>query len=227
MGRQAAVCVSITLLVGSVMVLPSCMTFDPYTGEKKVSSTTKGALLGAGAGAVIGLLTGDDGVERRQHAMIGAGIGALAGGSVGFYMDRQEAKLRHKLAGTGVGVTRNGDNLTLNMPGHVTFKTDSEDLNASFFDVLESVSLVLKEFDKTMIEVAGHTDSTGSDAYNQALSEKRAQTVGAFLVSREIKDVRIVTIGLGEAHPIDDNSTAQGRQANRRVELTLVPLTKG
>ncbi|HSG06308.1 MAG TPA: OmpA family protein, partial [Nitrospiria bacterium] len=129
-----------------------------------------------------------------------------------------------KLEGTGVSVTRNGDNITLNMPGHVTFKTDSSDLNADFFEVLGSVGLVLKEFDKTVIEVAGHTDSTGSDSHNQQLSEKRARTVGSFLESRGIQEMRIITLGMGETLPIADNSSPEGRRQNRRVELTLVPV---
>lgn len=208
----------------ALIFLASCTTLDPYTGEKKTSKATQGAFLGALAGAVVGLVSGGDAVERRQRALIGAGIGALAGGAVGSYMDRQEAKLRQKLEGTGVSVTRNGDNITLNMPGDVTFKTNSSDLNSSFFKVLDSVSIVLKEFDKTVVEVAGHTDSTGSESYNQQLSENRANTVGSFLGSQGINDVRIITVGLGETRPVADNETARGRQQNRRVELTLVPI---
>jgi outer membrane protein OmpA-like peptidoglycan-associated protein len=139
----------------------------------------------------------------------------------------QEKKLRDRLAGTGVSVTRIGDNITLNMPGHVTFATNSADLNSQFFSVLDGVALVLKEYDKTVIEVAGHTDSTGSDQYNQALSERRAQSVGAYLVSQGIKSTRLITVGAGESRPIASNDTEQGRAANRRVELTIVPVTKG
>jgi outer membrane protein OmpA-like peptidoglycan-associated protein len=172
-------------------------------------------------------MTGDDSLERRQHALIGAGVGALAGGSAGYYMDKQEAKLRAELAGTGVSVTRIGDNITLNMPGNVTFATDSSDLNPAFFEVLGSVGKVLKEFEQTVIEVAGHTDSTGSDSYNQALSERRASSVSAYLQARNISGQRLITFGAGEQRPIADNSSAAGRQANRRVEITMVPLTAG
>ena len=155
----------------------------PLYGERQVSKTTKGAGIGAAVGAVAGILTGDDSRERRKRALIGAGVGALAGGAVGNYMDRQEAKLRQQLQGTGVSVTRNGNNITLNMPGNITFKTDSADLRPDFFDVLNSVSMVLKEYDKTILEVAGHTDSTGSDQSQPALS--RASCVNRGAVPRE------------------------------------------
>jgi outer membrane protein OmpA-like peptidoglycan-associated protein len=208
-------------------LLGGCQTLDPYTQESKTSNATTGAVIGAIAGAVVGLVSGDDAVERRQRAMIGAGVGALAGGSVGYYMDQQEAKLRAELEGTGVSVVRNGDNITLNMPGNITFATDSSDLNPAFFDVLTSVSKVMTEFDKTVVEVAGHTDSTGTDAYNQALSERRSASVAQYLQSQGISAQRMITIGMGESMPVADNGTATGRQANRRVEITMVPLTAG
>jgi outer membrane protein OmpA-like peptidoglycan-associated protein len=207
------------------ITLSGCETLDPYTQESKTSNTTKGAVIGAIAGAAVGLASGDDAVERRQRALIGAGVGALAGGAVGNYMDRQEAELRAQLQGTGVSVTRNGDNITLNMPGNVTFATNSSDLSPGFFDVLNSVSVVMEEFDQTVVEVAGHTDSTGSDAYNQALSERRASSVAQYLQSQGINAQRMITIGLGESMPVADNATDAGRQSNRRVEITMVPIT--
>ena len=213
--------------LGLLILLTGCETMDPYTRETETSKATKGALIGAAAGAVVGLVSGDDAVDRRQRALIGAGIGALAGGSIGYYMDRQEAELRAELEGTGVSVTRIGDNITLNMPGNITFATDSADLNAQFFDVLGSVTKVLKEFDQTIVEVAGHTDSTGSEAYNQQLSERRAQSVATYFTSRNIMAQRLITIGMGELRPVADNGTEQGRQLNRRVEITLVPVTAG
>jgi outer membrane protein OmpA-like peptidoglycan-associated protein len=205
--------------------LSGCQTLDPYTQESKTSNATKGAIIGAVSGAVVGLVSGDDAVERRQHALIGAGIGALAGGSIGYYMDRQEAKLRAELEGTGVSVHRDGDNITLNMPGNVTFATNSSDLSESFYDVLGSVSIVLGEFDQTVVEVAGHTDSSGSEAHNQALSERRASSVAQYLDVRGVNDQRIITVGMGEIRPVADNETSSGRQMNRRVEITLVPIT--
>jgi outer membrane protein OmpA-like peptidoglycan-associated protein len=205
--------------------LSGCETLDAYTRESETSKATKGALIGAAAGAVVGLISGDDAVERRKRALIGAGVGALAGGSIGLYMDKQEAKLRAELEGTGVSVTRIGDNITLNMPGNVTFATDSSDLSPAFFDVLNSVSKVIDEFDQTVVEVAGHTDSTGSDAYNQSLSERRSAAVSTYLQGQGVLSQRLITVGMGEARPVADNTTPEGRQLNRRVEITMVPVT--
>jgi len=119
-----------------------------------------------------------------------------------------------------------GDNITLNMPSSITFALNSADLNAQFYNALEGVSMVLKEYDKTVIEVAGHTDSTGSEQYNQALSQRRAQSVASYLSTHGISGQRLMTVGAGESHPVASNDTEQGRSANRRVELTIVPVTK-
>lgn len=209
------------------IVVAGCTTLDPYTREEQASRAQRNALIGAAAGAVAGLVTGDSSMERKKRALVGAGIGALAGGGVGAYMDRQEARLRAELDRTGVSVTRIGDNITLNMPGNVTFATNSADLNSGFYDVLNSVALVLDEYEQTVIEVAGHTDSTGSSEYNQQLSERRAGSVGDYLVTRGVLRDRLIEVGMGEERPIADNTTDSGRQANRRVELTLVPLSFG
>ena len=216
--------IAITALVACFTVT-GCMTYDPYTGEKKVSDTTKGAGIGAATGAVIGLLTGGNAAAHRKNALIAAGVGALAGGAIGNYMDRQQAELRHELQGTGVSVTRMGDNITLNMPGNITFKTNSADLDPSFDKVLNSVNIVVKKYNKTVVEVAGHTDNTGGAEYNQQLSERRANSVAQYLESQGLANNRVVTVGAGETRPVSDNSTVEGRAANRRVELTLTPLT--
>ena len=155
-----------------------------------------------------------------------AGIGAIAGGGVGYYMDTQEAKLRQQLRSTGVSVERDGDNINLIMPGNITFPTAGSALRADFYNVLDSVALVLEEFDKTIIVVAGYTDSVGDTAYNQSLSEQRARSVASYLKSRKIVAARFETVGFGEQNPIADNSTAQGRSLNRRVELTMLPITE-
>ena len=214
-----------TLVVGALMALPACTTLDPYTREEQTARAQRQAVIGAGVGAAVGLITGDSSMERKKRALVGAGLGALAGAGVGTYMDRQEAKLRAELERTGVSVTRDGDNITLNMPGNITFATNSADLNANFYDVLNSVSTVLAEFDQTVVEVAGHTDSTGETAYNQALSERRAQSVVSYLGTRSVLPDRMIPIGVGETRPVASNDTDVGRQQNRRVELTLVPLT--
>ncbi len=218
------------MLISMLMVLSllagGCTTMNPYTGESQTSKATTGAIIGAVSGAVVGAATGDDSRERRKRALIGAGVGAIAGGGVGYYMDVQEAKLREQLEGTGVGVTREGDNIILNMPGNITFATNKSDVNTNFHGVLDSVALVLNEHHKTLIEVIGHTDSVGAEEYNQKLSEQRAQSVAAYLQRQEILAQRIATAGMGESRPVADNSSPVGRQLNRRVELTLVPLTE-
>jgi len=218
---------STLLVVVAAFTITACETTDAYTGEKKVNNASKGAGIGALAGAVLGAATGDNSKDRRKRALIGAGVGALTGAGVGAYMDKQEAKLRAQLQGTGVSVTRAGNDLILNMPGNITFKTASADLNSNFFRVLDSVSLVLKEYDKTLIDVEGHTDSDGSDTYNQQLSLERANSVGTYLNSRGVNGQRIVTFGAGEARPIASNSSSTGKQQNRRVELKLQPITEG
>jgi outer membrane protein OmpA-like peptidoglycan-associated protein len=212
-------------VIGLVVAVSACTTLDPYTREEKTAKAQRQAVIGAAAGAVAGLITGDSSMERKKRALVGAGLGALAGAGVGTYMDRQEAKLRAELEKTGVSVTRIGNNITLNMPGNITFATNSADLNAGFFQVLNSVALVVNEFNQTVIEVAGHTDNTGGDQYNQQLSERRAGAVAAYLGTRSVRSDRIITVGMGEARPVATNDTEAGRQSNRRVELTLVPLT--
>jgi len=211
---------ALVLATAVAVILAGCQTTDPYTGEQKVSKTTIGAGVGAAGGAIIGAIAGN-----RKGALIGAGIGALAGGAAGYYMDQQEAKLRAQLQGTGVSVTRSGDNIILNMPGNVTFATDSSDISSSFYPVLDSVALVINEFEKTYVDVVGHTDSTGAADYNQRLSERRADSVSRYLQSRGVLQARMVVRGMGASSPIASNATPAGRQQNRRVEIILVPVT--
>ena len=222
MNKFAIVGIS-TALAGAL--LSGCATYTGQTSDPNDPNRTRtGALIGAGIGAVAGLLTGDDAVERRQHAMIGAGVGALAGGSIGAYQDRQEAALRSQLAGTGVDVVRQGDNITLNMPGNITFAFDSSNLQPQFNSVLDNVASTLTQYNQTVIEVAGHTDSVGTDAYNQQLSERRANSVASYLSSRGVAQQRMIVVGAGETHPIASNDTDAGRAQNRRVEITIVPV---
>ena len=212
-------------LAGAVSLQAGCSTINPYTGEKQTSKAGMGAGIGAVTGALIGIATSDSAKERKERALKGAGIGAVAGGGVGYYMDVQEAKLREKMEGAGVSVTRDGDNIILNMPGNLTFDTDSTTVKPSFRPVLDAVSEVLKEYKSTMIQVAGHTDSTGGDKYNLMLSQQRAQSVANILSGFGVEQVRLDTVGFGETQPIASNSTASGREQNRRVELTLLPYT--
>jgi outer membrane protein OmpA-like peptidoglycan-associated protein len=214
------------LLAASIIGLQACTTVDPYTREEKTANATKGAAIGAAVGAIIGIATSDSKKERKRRALKGAGLGAIAGGGVGYYMDVQETKLRQQLEQTGVSVTRDGDNIILNMPSNITFEVDQATLKSNFVEVLHSVTLVLNEYKSTMIEVAGHTDSTGSDSYNQKLSQRRAMAVSNVLVNDGVQELRIDTVGYGETRPIANNNTPAGRQQNRRVELTLLPYTE-
>ncbi len=218
----------IAIMTASVILVSGCETFDPYTGEKKVSNTAKGAGIGAGVGVVLAYLTNrKKSSKKRKKAMLkAAGVGAIAGGGVGYYMDTQEAKLRKQLRNTGVSVEREGDNINLIMPGNITFQTGNHNLNAGFHEVLDSVVLVLNEFNKTIVVVAGHTDSKGSNEYNQGLSERRANSVADYLLSKQVVEARVEAVGFGEDHPIADNGTAAGRSENRRVELSLIPITE-
>ncbi|NTJ43367.1 OmpA family protein [Agrobacterium larrymoorei] len=205
--------------------LSACTTTDPYTGEQKVSNMAGGAGLGALAGAVGGLAIG--GGNKGRNALIGAGIGALAGGAIGSYMDNQEAELRAQLQGTGVSVTRRGDSIVLNMPSNVTFATDQDQVIPPFYPTLNSVAIVLNKFNKTYIDINGHTDSTGSLSHNQGLSERRAASVANYLGERGgVDQRRISTMGYGPSQPVASNATADGRAQNRRVEVLISPLTQ-
>ena len=221
--REKTVKKTILAFAVATVGLSGCMTYDPYTGEEKTSNATKGSIIGAIGGAAIGAATSSSS-DRGKGALIGAAGGAAVGGGIGYYMDRQEAQLRQKLEGTGVRVVRNGDQIDLIMPGNITFDTDQSTIRSGFTGTLESVALVLKEFDKTIIQIEGHTDSTGSDSYNQLLSERRASSVRDFLLNQGIKPRRTRATGYGERYPIASNDTAAGREQNRRVELTLGPM---
>lgn len=213
-----------TVLAASLS-LAGCATYTGQTTDPDDPNRTRtGALIGAGIGAVAGLLSGGDATERRQHAMIGAGVGAIAGGAVGVYQDRQEAELRRSLAGTGVDVVREGDNITLSMPGAITFDFDSAEVQPRFLPVLDTLSDTLNEYNQTVIEIAGHTDSTGSPEYNQGLSERRAAAVDNYLGNRGVLRDRTMVVGAGQTYPIASNATESGRAQNRRVEITLVPM---
>lgn len=202
-------------------VLTGCTTLDAYTGQQQVGNTTKGAIAGGLIGAVIGAATAPK-EERAKRAIIGAGIGGVAGGGVGFYMDKQEQKLRDELVGTGVQVERTEEGqIDLIMPGNITFEVNSTEVQQSFIGTLKSVAKVLAEFEDTLVTISGHTDSSGSDDYNQNLSELRATSVANIILQEGIMVERVAAIGYGESMPIADNATAAGRAENRRVEITL------
>lgn len=199
-----------------------------YTGQTSdpndPNRTQRGALIGAAIGAAAGLLSGDDAVERRQRAMVGAGIGALAGGGIGAYQDRQEAELRRETAGTGIDVSRDGDVIKLNLPDGVTFDFAKYDLKPQFYPALNTIASTLKDYNQTIVEVSGHTDSVGSDAANQTLSERRANSVSSYLIGQGVQRERFEVVGMGERYPVASNDTDSGRALNRRVEIRLLPL---
>jgi outer membrane protein OmpA-like peptidoglycan-associated protein len=216
-------------LLGSTVVLAllatTACTTDPQTGERRMSKAAIGALAGAAVGTGTGALVG--GRQKRTEMIVGAGIGAIAGGAVGAYMDKQERELRAKTAGTDVEVVRNGDDLLLNMPSGITFETNSYAIQPQFRKTLDDVAATLAQYDRTYIDVYGHTDSTGGDAINVPLSENRAKSVADYLNTRGVAAARVGTRGFGASQPVASNETADGRQKNRRVEIKIVPVQDG
>jgi outer membrane protein OmpA-like peptidoglycan-associated protein len=213
---------TVALATAFTLILGGCQTTNPYTGEQQTSKTATGAGIGAIGGAIAGAILGGG---KRKNVLIGAGLGALAGPAAGNYMDQEEAQLRARLQGTGVSVSRVGDQVVLHMPSNITFATDSANISADFYPVLDSVALVINKFEKTYVDVIGHTDSTGSTQYNQRLSENRARSVARYLESQKVLPQRIATQGMGETAPIASNATPEGRALNRRVEIRLTPIT--
>jgi len=201
---------------------------NAYTGDTQLSNTAGGAMVGAGTGAVVGAFAGAaTGNDPRIAALIGAGLGGLTGAAVGHYMDQQEAELRAQLQSTGISVTRVGNQIILNMPSNITFQTDSATVNGGFNDTLVSVGLVLKKFNKTVVDVTGHTDNTGSDAHNQDLSQRRAVAVATILANQGVDQRRFYIEGKGESDPIASNANEGGRSQNRRVEIQISPISNG
>jgi outer membrane protein OmpA-like peptidoglycan-associated protein len=217
---------AIAVITCAALLLGACQTQDPYSGEEKTSHATRGAILGGLLGAGVGALTNtSSGKQAARNALIGAGIGALAGGAIGGYMDNQEAELRHRLRAAGVSVQRQGNNIVLIMASDVTFDVDSDQVKPQFYQTLAAVGEVLTEFNKSTIEVSGHTDSTGSAQYNQDLSYRRANAVAYVLAQNGVMQQRMYVIGLGESRPIASNANPGGRARNRRVEIQIIPLT--
>ncbi|WP_374295488.1 OmpA family protein [Sphingomonas sp.] len=209
----------------AALVATAGCTTDPVTGERRISKAAIGGLGGAVGGYLLGDLVG--GRRDRTEKILGAGIGGLAGAGIGAYMDKQERELRERTAGTDVQVVRQGDDLLLNIPSGITFAYDSANVQPQFQRTLDQVANTLAQYNQTYIDVYGHTDSTGSDAYNQTLSERRAVSVADYLASRGVQRARIGTRGFGETQPIESNDTDAGRAANRRVEIKIVPIREG
>lgn len=215
----------LTAAIAGALLLTSCASYTGQTNDPNDPNRTgRGAAIGAIAGAVVGAATGDDATERRQRATVGAAAGAAIGAGVGVYQDRQEAELRRQMAGTGVEVERQGDNIMLNMPSGITFDFAKSDLKPQFRPVLDNLATTLNEYGQTRIEVTGHTDSVGSDSANMTLSQNRANSVAGYLGSRGVASSRMVVTGAGESRPVASNDNEAGRAENRRVEITLVPV---
>ena len=210
--------------LGALLATAACVT-DPNTGQRHISKAAIGGVGGALGGYLLGDLVG--GRRDRTEKILGAGIGAVAGAGIGAYMDAQEKKLREQTAGTGVDVIREGDNLLLRMPSGITFAYDDAAVQPQFQPTLNEVAATLAQYPKTYIDVLGHTDSDGSDIYNQGLSERRAQSVAAYLSAHSVQSARIATRGYGETQPIASNTTTEGKAQNRRVEIKIVPVTEG
>lgn len=212
------------ILLGALAIFALGCTTNPYTGERRASRTVTSGAGGAAAGAAAGAIAGAIAGKPGKGAAIGAAAGAVIGVGIGVYQDRQQAKLRERLAASGVSVTRSGDNILLNMPSDITFGVDQSEITPGFYETLNSVAIVLKEFDKTTISVLGHADATGSDQYNLELSQRRALAVSNYLAAQGVDPGRLSAIGYGESRPVADNSTAQGRTLNRRVEIIIDPI---
>jgi len=221
--------VALTKQTATVVLLAGLMagcTTNPYTGERQLARSVIGTGVGAVTGAALGAVGGAIAGDPATGAAIGAGMGALAGLGAGAYMDHQEALLRQQLAGTGVQLAREGDQLRLVMPGDITFATDSSDIEAGFYPVLNAVATVLKAYPETLIEVTGHTDATGSQEYNQRLSARRARSVAAYLAAQGVAPGRLMDRGMGESLPVADNASPEGRRLNRRVEIRIQPASR-
>lgn len=209
----------------ATVTLGGCATYTGQTNDPNDPNRTRNAaLIGAGIGAVAGLLSGGDATERRQRALVGVGVGGLAGGAIGAYQDRQEAELRRRTAGTGIDVSRDGDVIKLNLPDGVTFDFGKANLKSQFYPALDNVASTLAQYNQTIVEVSGHTDSVGSDAANQTLSVQRANSVGNYLIGKGLVRERFEIVGFGETRPVASNDTDSGRALNRRVEIRVVPL---
>lgn len=205
----------------SVLAISACAPLtDPNNPNR---NTQQGALIGAAAGALVGVAAGDDPEERRRGAAIGAAVGAGGGALIGQRLDRQEAALRASL-GSNVGITNTGEQLIVTMPQDILFATDSATLTGSLQSDLRALATNLNQYPNTTVNVIGHTDSTGDASYNQGLSQRRAQAVASTLVSSGVASSRINAFGRGETSPVASNDTAIGRQQNRRVEIVITPI---
>ena len=208
---------AISAVVGA-MVLSGCQSTGNNLGGVEYDKTALGTVIGAAAG--YGLSKGNANTSSQNNRA--AAIGAILGGAAGVYLDNKEKKLRAATAGTGIDVTRNPDgSVGLIMPGNITFDTNKSDIKPNFYSTLNKVAQVLAEDTKSGILVTGYTDNTGNDSINIPLSQRRAQSVANYIASQGVSTTRINSQGMGAANPIADNTTAAGKEQNRRVEISV------
>ena len=208
----------ISTLVGAGLVLSGCQTTGNNMGGVEYDKAALGTIIGAAAG--YGISKGNANTSRQNNRA--AAIGAVVGGATGVYLDNKEKKLRQQMAGTGVEVNRNPDgSVGLVMPGNITFDTNKSNIKPNFYSTLNKVAQTLTEDNKSGILVTGYTDSTGNDSINIPLSQARAQSVASYLASQGVSTTRINAQGHGAANPIASNATAEGREQNRRVEISI------
>ncbi len=207
----------LALIAGvAALTLTAC---ENGISNRTMGTTATGAVIGAGVGVLAG---GND----TRNAAIGAAVGAVAGAAVGVYMDKQEKALREATEGTGIGVQRVGDQIALTMPSGITFDVNEATIKPGFYQPLNDVAATLVEYPSTAVDIVGHASSDGDADYNQTLSENRARAVRTYLISNGVQSVRVNAFGMGETQPIADNATAEGRRANRRVEILLTPVVE-
>ena len=212
------------LIAGSVsaIALTACTPVDQYSANPN-QRTKEGALTGAAIGAGLGILTGQGGKDKLDRAVVGGAIGAAAGGLIGHNLDRQAAELQAELNDSRIRVVNEGNQLRVVMPNGILFATDSASVQGSIQNDLYTVADNLNRYPNTRVEVVGHTDNTGSAAYNQDLSERRAAAVASILRSAGVSGGRIASYGRGESAPVASNLTADGQAQNRRVEILIIP----
>ena len=212
------------LIAGSVsaIALTACTPVDQYSANPN-QRTKEGALTGAAIGAGLGILTGQGGKDKLDRAVVGGAIGAAAGGLIGHNLDRQAAELQAELNDSRIRVVNEGNQLRVVMPNGILFATDSASVQGSIQNDLYTVADNLNRYPNTRVEVVGHTDNTGSAAYNQDLSERRAGAVAAILRSAGVSGGRIASYGRGESMPVASNLTPDGQAQNRRVEILIIP----
>ncbi len=220
--------VAITVAV----VLAGCATTDEYGNPMPASETAKGLGIGALAGAATGAALGSLSANAGRGALIGAVGGALIGGAVGNYMEQQrkdfEKVLADEIARGDIRVEKlSDDRLLVGMTSETTFDVDSDHIKPAFDSTMDKIANVVNKYGKTQLSIAGYTDDTGSAAYNQGLSERRADAVRNYLLADQVIPQRLSAVGYGESSPIASNATEAGRRLNRRVEITIIPVVAG